>query len=93
MTMTHHRLTRILLATACAAVLAGCATNTPANTDPNTTSTTTKEDPFAIPKPLDLAAVDPCELLTDQQIHQLDAGAPHPDGKSPWGQQRCKWRN
>ncbi|WP_211212940.1 DUF3558 domain-containing protein [Actinopolyspora mortivallis] len=94
MTMTHQHLTRLLLAAACIAALAGCATNTPANTDPNTTSTTTKEDPFAIPKPLNLAAIkDPCDLLTKQQIHQLDAGAPQPDGKSAWGQQQCKWRN
>ncbi|PRW64327.1 DUF3558 family protein [Actinopolyspora mortivallis] len=95
--MPHHRLTRILLAAACTtAALAGCATSTPADTNPDTTHTTTSssEDPFAIPQPLNLAAItNPCHLLTQQQTTTLNAGPPQPNGKSAWGEQQCKWRN
>ncbi|PRW64456.1 hypothetical protein CEP50_05145 [Actinopolyspora mortivallis] len=76
--------------------MAGCATSTPADTNPDTTHTTTSssEDPFAIPQPLNLAAItNPCHLLTQQQTTTLNAGPPQPGNKSAWGQKTCEWNN
>ncbi|PRW64701.1 hypothetical protein CEP50_03915 [Actinopolyspora mortivallis] len=57
-------------------------------------SETPSGDPFAVPRALDLSAVsDPCELLTQQQVQRLGAGRSQADGKSPWGEDQCRWRN
>ncbi|MDR7302854.1 DUF3558 domain-containing protein [Haloactinomyces albus] len=88
-------ITRAAAAAVLAAGVASCAgpgAETPEPTTGSETSPSATKSPFSISQPKDLAAIsDPCRLLTPQQVQQLGAGEPQPDGKSPWGQAQCLW--
>lgn len=93
MTVHTTRTTLIIATSAIALGLAGCATPGTPDPAPSPETSTAANDPFHIEKPKNLAAVsDPCQLLTSEQIQQVNAGPAEPD-RSEWGQSACRWSN
>ncbi|GAA4860512.1 DUF3558 domain-containing protein [Saccharopolyspora rosea] len=99
--MTAHT-TRVLAASAAlmAFGLASCTASVSGTPQPSSApppslvpSPAGKSDPLHIEHPKKLAAFsDPCQLLSPEQLAQLNAGQAAA-AQSEWGQAACKWRN
>jgi Protein of unknown function (DUF3558) len=82
----------VIVLTACSQTAPGAATSA------TTASSTASSAGSAVPKvasPKNLKGVDPCQLLTTQQLQALNATArsqPRRD-KSVWGEASCMWEN
>lgn len=80
-------------------VLAGCdttATGTPVpQQSPPRTTSSAEADRLAprIENPRDLRGIDPCQLLTAQQLAELTLTEPGAKEDLPWGEQMCGWQN
>jgi hypothetical protein len=100
------RCRRLVVATVVAVgglALAGCdstATGTPtpqsgASDTSSQESSSTESDRLAPPvqNPKDLRGIDPCQLLTPQQLTELTFVEPGKTDSTPWGEQKCNWQN
>ncbi|MGH7866576.1 MAG: DUF3558 domain-containing protein, partial [Candidatus Dormibacteraceae bacterium] len=88
-----------LVALACAALLTtACSQTEPgqpsaANSAASLTAGTPNPAGLKIANPKNIKGLDPCQLLTNDQLAQLGATATPTTDKTPWDETYCDWRN
>jgi hypothetical protein len=88
----------VLVLSACESTATGLPTA--ATTVPDTTSGTSSGSPSsgadggapAVENPKDLRGVDPCELLTPEQLAAFSMTGPGQKDTSEWGEAECDWK-
>jgi hypothetical protein len=101
--MMCRRLLAAVLIVAAGLTLAGCDSSaagspTAATTLPGTGETSeappsSESDRLSPPveNPKDLRGIDPCELLTPEQLTELTLTEPGEKDTTPWGEEGCTW--
>lgn len=86
-------------------VLSGCdstasgsptaATTLPGTEESSGGAPSSESDRLAPPvdDPKDLSGIDPCELLTPEQLSELTFTEPGEKDTSAWGEEHCRWNN